>query len=168
MIAKIYSKLGLLAITVCSSVAAETDRSTNLYWGDTHVHTYLSADAYGLGTRITPDTAYRYARGEIITADNGTEVKIRKPLDFLMVADHAENLGVRAALAAGQEIRLTEAGKRMKVALSKNNLSIRDLVAAKTKEDQNRVLSMIGNAKGDWKSPLAEDEEFTRSVWGAS
>jgi hypothetical protein len=166
MIAKICSNLGLLAIAVSSSVAAETDRSTNLYWGDTHVHTYLSADAYGLGTRITPDTAYRYARGEIITADNGTEVKIRKPLDFLMVADHAENLGVRAALAAGQEIRLTEAGKRMKVALSKNNLSIRDLVAAKTKEEQSRVLSMIGNAKGDWKSSLAEDEEFTRSVWG--
>jgi hypothetical protein len=166
MIAKICSKLGLLAIAVCSSVAAETDRSTNLYWGDTHVHTYLSADAYGLGTRITPDTAYRYARGEIITADNGTEVQIRKPLDFLMVADHAENLGVRAALAAGQELRLTEAGERMKVALSKNNLSIRDLVAAKTKEDQNRVLSMIGNSKGDWKSPLAQDEEFTRSVWG--
>jgi len=130
------------------------------------VHTYLSADAYGLGTRITPDTAYRYARGDIITADNGEEVRIRKPLDFLMLADHAENIGVRSALAVGKEIKLTDAGKAMKLALTKSNPSIRDLVAAKTIEDQNAVLRSIGKAKGDWKSPLSEDEEFTRSVWG--
>ena len=130
------------------------------------MHTYLSADAYGLGTRITPDTAYRYARGDIITADNGEEVRIRKPLDFLMLADHAENIGVRSALAVGKEIKLTDAGKAMKLALTKSNPSIRDLVAAKTVEDQNAVLRSIGKAKGDWKSPLLEDEEFTRSVWG--
>lgn len=155
----------LVTTTFCNSVAAETDRSTNLYWGDTHVHTYLSADAYGLGTRVTPETAYRYARGDVVTADNGKEVRIRRPLDFLMVADHAENIGVRAALAAGQKIRLTEAGERLKVAQSKNNLWIRDLVAAKTEAEQSRVLTMMGKAKGDWKAPLAEDKKFSRSIW---
>ena len=42
----------------------DRDYPENVYWGDTHVHTYLSADAYGLGTRITPDQAYRFAKGE--------------------------------------------------------------------------------------------------------
>ena len=162
---KAYAKFSLLAAVVCNSLAAESDRSTNLYWGDTHVHTYLSADAYGLGTRVTPDTAYRYARGDVVTADNGIEVRIRKPLDFLMVADHAENLGVRGAIAAGKKINLTAAGENVKIAMEKNNVSIRDLVAAPTKEEQYRLLQLIGKAKGDWKSPLMEDEDFARSVW---
>ena len=156
---------GLLALVVCNSAVAETDRTTNLYWGDTHVHTYLSADAYGLGTRVTPDTAYRYARGDVVIADNGKEVRIRRPLDFLMVADHAENLGVRPALEAGKALKLTEAGEKLKVAQSKNNLWIRDLVAAKTEAEQNHVLTMMGKAKGDWKAPLANDPAFVRSMW---
>ena len=105
--------LALLVFITCNILAVEPKQSTSLYWGDTHVHTYLSADAYGLGTRMTPDTAYRYARGETITADNGEEVRIREPLDFLMVADHAENIGVRPALAAGKKLRLTDAGNAM-------------------------------------------------------
>ncbi|MEE2735438.1 MAG: DUF3604 domain-containing protein [Pseudomonadota bacterium] len=158
--------LALLVFITCNILAVEPKQSTSLYWGDTHVHTYLSADAYGLGTRMTPDTAYRYARGETITADNGEEVRIREPLDFLMVADHAENIGVRPALAAGKKLRLTDAGNAMRLAIMQSNPSIRDLVAAPTLEDQNAVLHLIGKAKGDWKSPLSEDKEFTRSVWG--
>ena len=128
----------LFTLAVGNGVVAETDRSTNLYWGDTHVHTFLSADAYALGTRVTPETAYRYARGDVVTADNGREVRIRRPLDFLMVADHAENLGVRPALEAGKALELTEAGEKLKIAQSKNNLWIRDLVEAKTKAEPNQ------------------------------
>ncbi len=155
----------LFTLAVGNGAVAETDRSTNLYWGDTHVHTFLSADAYALGTRVTPETAYRYARGDVVTADNGREVRIRRPLDFLMVADHAENLGVRPALEAGKALELTEAGEKLKIAQSKNNLWIRDLVEAKTEAEQNHVLTMMGKAKGDWKAPLANDPEFIRSRW---
>ena len=42
-----------------------------MYWGDTHVHSTLSGDAYGLGNRISADDANRFARGETITAHNG-------------------------------------------------------------------------------------------------
>ena len=77
------------------------DYPENVYWGDTHVHTYLSADAYGMGTRTTPDQAYRFARGETIRATGGNDAKLRRPLDFLMVSDHAANLGVVPALVAG-------------------------------------------------------------------
>src|SRR6056297_1288798 len=67
---------------------------TNLYWGDTHLHTRLSADAYITGTRATADQAYRFARGETVTVDNGLPVRLRRPLDFLAVTDHAEYMGV--------------------------------------------------------------------------
>ena len=93
--------------------------ATNVYWGDTHVHTALSSDAFIFGTRLTPDDAYRFAKGETIRAASGEEVRLRRPLDFLMVADHAENMGVIARIAAGDEALLeTEAGKRTAEALN--------------------------------------------------
>ena len=76
------------------------DRShtTHVYWGDTHVHTALSSDAFIFGTRLLPDDAYRFAKGEKIRATSGQEVRLRRPLDFLMVSDHAENVGVIARI----------------------------------------------------------------------
>ena len=74
----------------------------NVYWGDTHVHTYLSGDAFSMGNLITPDQAYRFAKGETIRATGGDEERLRRPLDFLMVSDHAENLGVLPRLAADE------------------------------------------------------------------
>ena len=70
------------------------DYPDKLYWGDTHVHTYLSPDAYPMGSRVTPDEAYRFAKGETIVASGGDEVRLAQPLDFMMVSDHAENMGV--------------------------------------------------------------------------
>ncbi len=76
------------------------DRSaTNLYWGDTHLHTRNSADAFTMHNEgITSDDAFRFAMGQQITATNGMHVKLRRPLDFLVVTDHAEYLGVFARL----------------------------------------------------------------------
>ena len=72
---------------------------TNLYWGDLHLHSRLSADAYILQTRLTSDEAFKFARGETVEADNGMPAKLRRPLDFLAVTDHAEYLGIYAQLA---------------------------------------------------------------------
>ncbi|MGY8852875.1 MAG: DUF3604 domain-containing protein, partial [Pseudomonadales bacterium] len=72
-----------------------------VYWGDTHVHSSLSADAYAMGSRVTPDTAYRFAKGETVTTSSEQSARISRPLDFLMVADHAENMGVMSRIAAG-------------------------------------------------------------------
>lgn len=64
-------------------------------WGDTHLHTNYSFDAAVLGNRqLTPADAYRLARGDVVTAHNGQQVKLDQPLDFLVVADHAEYLGL--------------------------------------------------------------------------
>lgn len=77
-------------------------RLTNLYWGDTHVHSSYSVDAYGLGTTISPDDAYRFGRGEEVVSDNGMSVKLRRPLDFMAVADHSEYLGLLVKLDKGE------------------------------------------------------------------
>jgi len=66
----------------------------NVYFGDTHLHTSWSADAGMAGATLGPEEAYRVSRGETITAHSGWKVKLIRPLDFLVVADHAENLGV--------------------------------------------------------------------------
>ena len=71
----------------------------NAYFGDLHVHTKNSFDAYITGTRTTADDAYRFAKGEAI--DNGAGVSISlsgPPLDFYGVTDHGEYMGVVAAL----------------------------------------------------------------------
>ena len=75
------------------------DNLTNLYWGDLHLHSTLSADAYILQTRLTKDQAFKFARGETVLADNGMPAKLRRPLDFLAVTDHAEYLGIYAQMA---------------------------------------------------------------------
>ncbi len=66
----------------------------NAYFGDLHVHTEYSFDAYSFGTTATPYDAYRYARGEAITHPSGYEVQLRTPLDFYAVTDHAMFLGL--------------------------------------------------------------------------
>ena len=83
-----------------TSAAAEiqTNPNKNAYFGDTHVHTVLSFDAYIMGTRRTPDEAYEFAKGAGIEHVSGFEMKMKKPLDFLMVADHAFYLGMMREL----------------------------------------------------------------------
>ena len=62
------------------------------YFGETHLHTSYSLDAYIGGTRLTPDDAYRFAKGEDVVV-NGSKRKLERPLDFAAVSDHAENIG---------------------------------------------------------------------------
>jgi hypothetical protein len=74
----------------------------NVYFGDTHLHTSWSPDAGGAGnTRIDPDDADRFARGEVVTGHNGEPVRLRRPLDFLVVSDPSEYLGLYPMLEEG-------------------------------------------------------------------
>jgi len=65
-----------------------------VYFGDTHLHTSWSTDAGMVGATLGPDEAYRVSRGEEVTAYSGWKVKLIRPLDFIVVADHSENLGL--------------------------------------------------------------------------
>lgn len=80
---------------------AERAFPTEVYFGDTHVHTGLSADAGGDGTRLMPREAYRLARGEQITSNTGQPVKLSKPLDFYMITDHSDAMGAITDIIGG-------------------------------------------------------------------
>ena len=65
-----------------------------VFFGDTHLHTSYSTDAGMIGNRLGPDAALRFAKGEQVIASTGLPARLIRPLDFLVVADHAENLGL--------------------------------------------------------------------------
>lgn len=124
--------------------------NNDLYWGDTHLHTNNSPDAFANGVRISPDAAYRFAKGQSIQATSGITAKLNRPLDFLVVSDHAEGFGLAQAILDGNEVlmkdkmmrrwkRLFElgidssmvAGAEMPVSMAKGTID-RDLINRKT------------------------------------
>ncbi len=82
---------------------AGRDFATNVYWGDTHLHTDISMDAGAFGNRLGLDAAYRFARGEQVDSSNAGPVKLARPLDFLVIADHSDNMGFFPDMLAGAE-----------------------------------------------------------------
>ena len=88
------------------------DFPTQLLWGDTHLHTAVSVDA-GTMNRIGQEDAFRFARGEEITTTHGLRARLSRPLDFLVLTDHAEMYGLMPQLLAGDpEILASEKGQR--------------------------------------------------------
>jgi hypothetical protein len=75
---------------------------TRVYFGDTHLHTAASFDAGAFGCRLTPRDAYRFARGEEIMASSGQPARLSRPLDFLVVSDHSDNMGFFPDFLAGK------------------------------------------------------------------
>jgi hypothetical protein len=71
-------------------------------WGDTHLHTGQSMDAGGFGARLTPEDAWRFARGEEITASSGQPVRLYRPLDWMVIADHSDGVGMIFDLLDGR------------------------------------------------------------------
>ena len=89
-----------LCAEVSYSPVVERAYPDQVLWGDMHVHTSMStgdANLFG-GNHLPPTVAYRFARGERVRAGNGMPLQLRRPLDFLVIADHAEALGVAYSL----------------------------------------------------------------------
>lgn len=87
-------------------------------WGDSHLHTMVSVDA-GTMTRLSQEDAYRFARGEEVTTTHGLRAKLSRPLDWLVVSDHAEMYGLMPQLLAGDaEVLSTDQGKAWYEALT--------------------------------------------------
>ena len=104
------------AMMIGAASTGAAAEQTHLYWGDVHLHTDYSIDAYSTGNKnVSPDDAYRYARGIPIIGPDGThEVKIRRPLDFLAVTDHAIMLGTEVLLQKRDPMLLsTDWGKKL-------------------------------------------------------
>jgi hypothetical protein len=101
----VHFGIAMLALAALSTLADAQGQNPpqknplrNVYFGDLHLHTMLSFDAFTIGTRTTPDDAYRYAKGEPIEY-GGRKIQRKTPLDFLSVTDHAEYMGVIRMLA---------------------------------------------------------------------
>ena len=104
----VFIGVSALALSGCDRVAdmnrktdaqvSETEFPERVYWGDTHLHTANSVDAFGFGVRLGSEEALRFARGEEVTATTGTKAKLAQPLDFLVIADHSDGLGVTKAI----------------------------------------------------------------------
>jgi hypothetical protein len=79
-----------------------------VFWGDTHLHTSYSTDAGMVGNRLGPDEALRFAKGEKVISSTGLPARLIRPLDFLVVADHAENLGLAPMIEASDPALLRD------------------------------------------------------------
>ena len=80
---------------------AQRSFPTNVYWGDTHLHTGLSLDAGLFGNILGHEDAYRFARGEEITASGGVQAKLGRPLDWLVITDHSDMMGIATDIQKG-------------------------------------------------------------------
>ena len=89
------------------------DYPQNVYFGDTHLHSSWSTDAGLGGASLGPDDAYRASRGEEVTSHDGWKFKLVRPLDFVVLSDHAENLGLADFIRRSDPIILDNpVGKR--------------------------------------------------------
>ena len=94
-----------VGILAASPSFAQGNPERNVYFGQTHVHTSWSFDAYVFGNTVTgPEEAYKYALGQPIKHPGGYMVQLKRPLDFQAVTDHAEYVGT-VRLANDPELR---------------------------------------------------------------
>ncbi len=93
--------------------SGEKNPLNNVYFGEQHVHTSASPDAFAFGTRNDANAAYRYAKGEAIKNDqSGKMIQKRTPYDWAAVTDHAEYLGMMPLLLDPKSpLQKTEIGK---------------------------------------------------------
>ena len=100
-------------VAVATPAPAKTKHASDVYWGDTHLHTAYSMDAGLFGNRLPPEDAYRFAKGESVTSSTGVVAQLQEPLDFLAVSDHSDNLGFFPKLLSGDpDFLANETGKR--------------------------------------------------------
>ncbi len=126
---------------------------TRVFWGDTHHHTSNSPDAGLVGNTLGPDMAYRFARGEEITSSTGLRVKLIRPLDFLVVSDHAEYMGLPPMLATGDPALISDPyGKRLY-----------DAFRAGPEESYNAFVELLGAAARGEK--LTSGNAMERTTW---
>ena len=126
-----------------------------VFFGDTHLHTSYSTDAGMIGNTLGPEDAYRFARGETVTSSTGLPARLRRPLDFLVVADHAENLGLAPAIAESNPELLQNEWGRM----------VHDFVKEGTVEGVTKAYDAWGAKMHERNDPLKEQTELSRTMW---
>jgi hypothetical protein len=128
---------------------------TRVLWGDTHVHTMVSVDA-GTMNRLTQEQAFRFARGEQVTTTHGLQAKLSRPLDWIVIADHAEMYGLMPQLLGGdREILSTKTGKKWYDALTSGD---NDIVFS-------TAMEIVGTLSND--TPPIDNPKAIKNAWQA-
>lgn len=117
------------------------------FFGDAHLHTSYSTDAGMLGNTLGPEEAYRFARGETVISSTGLPARLRRPLDFVVITDHAENLGLAPALREGNPLILQSEWGRMQYELVKQG-----------------TVAAIAQAFDNWLTRVSANDDPTRDV----
>ena len=140
---------------------ADRDYPTEVYFGDTHHHTANSGDAFMNGNQLSPEEAYRFARGEQVVSSSGMPVKLARPLDFLVISDHAEGLGVMYEVYNGNPVMMADEtlarwNKMMKAGGTESGKAMNELISAQ--------------AQGTLPDPVTNPEiagPLQKTVWEA-
>jgi len=136
---------------------AEQHYPQQVYWGDTHLHSNLSVDAYPSGNKtLSAADAYQFARGDTILASNGMKVRLHRPLDFLVVADHAIAMGfARDIEMAAPGLLNTEEGRRFYELFKE--------VQSGLERDQDPIEAFLSE---HWNiDDEVRNEDYRQSIW---
>lgn len=157
--------ISTLVTSLCISLThAETHFSPNavsmkgktVLWGDTHLHTELSLDARAFGVTLGVEDAYRFARGEQVKSTHGLSVKLDRPLDFLVIADHSDAMGTMSEIISGNAEFMTDPT----VASWNKRLN------AKDNSSQLQTSMEVMTALTDGSAPdILFDDNFFNRVW---
>ncbi len=150
-----FPKPLLAAICFSVSMGVNAQTSTEVYWGDTHLHSNVSPDAFLFGNRtVTPDQAYRFAKGmPVVNAGNQGRSQLRRPLDFLVIADHAELMGVPLRITEGNEALLdTSFGAEM-------------FELIKTGQGEQAFIKFLGLLNANQVIPEFEVDAIRQPIW---
>ena len=149
-----------------SSKKPKPNKDRNPYYGDLHVHTKYSFDAYVFGVTASPDDAYRYAKGEGVKHPLGYEMKLREPLDFYAVTDHGFYMGMIQAYAdTSTDISQNEFAEPF------HNLNRLDNLTVESAGERSNIFSSVLGATiiqpyPDWHPKLLK-AYLTRNTQGA-
>ena len=136
---------------------------TQVYWGDQHLHTEISVDA-GTMVRLGQEDAYRFARGEEVTSTTGVKAKLSRPLDWLVISDHAEMYGLMPKLLKGDPNLLkNKVAKKWYDALKSGDkktqfATLMEIVGALNKKDP--PFDTIKITKNAWKEYTALADRY--------
>ncbi|MDE2368809.1 MAG: DUF3604 domain-containing protein [Burkholderiales bacterium] len=136
-----------------------------VYWGDEHVHTSWSGDAGAAGSRVGPEDALRFARGEEVTSTTGQKVRLSRPLDWMAVTDHSDGLGVIQDLIAGTPEMLADPVIRrwhemIHADMATRRVAAKEMAIAQSNGQLPAIVNDPARELGTWQRETAIIEKF--------
>lgn len=128
---------------------------TQLLWGDQHLHTAWSGDAAASGTRLSPEDALRFARGEEVISSTGVPAKLARPYDWIAISDHSDAIGFTMKLVDGDQKLMADPTLRR----------WHDQMALGG-EEASKVMMEVITLQGQGKLPEPlKDPQMTMDIW---